>query len=200
MKRVLCVMMMLALLCCAVGAQAEWKVGDSFELGRWSMEGEAQPIKWTILSVNSVFLVCLADEPVAYYPWHNEEGAQNWGDSSLRQWLNEEFKPNAFNAAELKMVQRQLVVNTYNTEDPDAGLDTWDYVYIPTWEELLVYNPAVAPEDLANGTEWWLRNHGNGGDHAVYVDAEGSVQSEGALLTEYKAVRPVIVVLSTSLK
>ena len=200
MKRAICLILALALLLFAAAAQAEWKVGDSFELGKWSMDGNAKPIRWTVLSINSMFLVCMADEPVAYYPWNSEEGVCTWNDCSLRKWLNEDFKDAAFSKKEAKAVMRQMVVNTIYTDDPDAGLDTWDYVYIPTLTELKTYNADLKPEDLALGAEWWLRDHGADGSTGAFVDAEGNVQAEGAALTEYKAVRPVIVVTAASVK
>ena len=200
MKRLICALMAALLLLSALPAMAAgWEPGDTFTLGKWSMSGDKEPIRWTVIHVveKGVFMLAMADEPVAYFPYHNEEGVKSWEHSSLRAWLNGDFKQGAFTQKEQKLLQRLMVENTPFTDDPDAGKDTLDYVYVLSSGEVGVYLPDA---DLSIGTDWWLRDHGTDGAHSVYVDAEGLIVLEGAPLTEYKAVRPVIILMTSAIK
>ncbi|MBR6027960.1 MAG: hypothetical protein IKP40_02645 [Clostridia bacterium] len=192
MKRLLCAILLLSLLLTGAAHAETWEPGDQFELGSWSIEGDPEPLSWTVISVNSFFLLAMADKPVQYAPYHKGGGTMSWMNSSMRNWLNNTFLKEAFNKTERKIVQRQQVINIAFSDDPESGLDTWDYVYLISSGELELYLPDGGWEI---GEDWWLRGHGDeGGSCAEYVDAEGVIHHEGAVLDEVKAVRPLIIV------
>lgn len=198
MKRAVCMILAAMLLLAAVPSLADWAVGDTFKLGKWSMEGDPKSIKWTVIHVteNGKLMLAMANEPVAFYPYHSEEGIMSWENSSLRQWLNSDFLKTAFTSKQRKQLQMQLIKNTPFTEDPDAGRDTMDYIYVLSSAEAGLY---LQEGMLARGCEWWLRDHGADGAQAVYVDAEGLVVEQGAPLTESRAIFPVITLMTSAI-
>ena len=193
----------------------EAQVGGLVTLGRFAQEDEtAEPIRWIVLEQDGDRLLLISEKLLACMPYHDRSGDITWEDCSLRKWLNGAFLETAFSD-----VERALITETEN-ENPDedvhgtlGGNDTVDRVFLLSELEARVYLKSEEARTLtgaAVGTEaakkqglhssengaspWWLRSPGVYQDSAVYVNSEGTVDENGAIVTidYYCGVRPVL--------
>lgn len=147
----------------------------------------------------------VADRGLDCKDYNEEYTSITWENSTLRQWLNNDFYGTAFSSAEQGAVVEQTVVNEdnsyYNTE---GGNNTNDKVYLLSIGE--VTNPSygfcegystysasrwMQTSDFAHArgaytysnsntggnanTWWWLRSPGDNTYYAADVDTNGYV-------------------------
>lgn len=195
--------------------------GDYVEFGAFEQDGDAgdgaEPLWWIILDEKDGRFLLISEKVLAGRAYHEGEGDIVWRDCSLRAWLNGEFLQGAFTDAE-----RSLVAEVEN-ENPDedvhgteGGPDTADRVFALSEPEAAVYLGSeerrfyfgtAAPTDLAvaqgvsvhgEGEEaaspWWLRSPGTYPNSAVFVEADGTVNPNGAIVTNdyFCGVRPAM--------
>lgn len=167
-----------------------------------------EPIKWRVLSVeeSKVFLVADCNLDVCCY--HNATIEVSWEDSTIRNWLNNEFARTAFTYEEWEAMIPAVVKNECNGNyGTDGGDATMDRVFLlslaeitnPLYgfvEEYVIFDEARERKNTAyvnaggstgssNGRIeretgcWWLRSPGNGMDFAAYVNESGYVNTAG---------------------
>ena len=73
---------------------SELKVGDTFEFGKF--KGES--IIWTIFKKTNNTLCVISNNVLCRKAW-NREKSNNWQNSSIRKWLNNDFYNGAFNVS-----------------------------------------------------------------------------------------------------
>ncbi len=97
----------------------------------------------------------------------------NWQNSSLRQWLNNDFINSAFTVDEQNKINGTYIftpditveplddsVNTLQNYKINCGQDTIDKVFLLSAEECNAYFPTLS--DRITDKNWWLRSNGYG--------------------------------------
>ena len=129
-----------------------------------------------------------------------------WADSTIRQWLNNEFLNTAFTEKEKDMIIKGTVQTADNPINGEpGGPDTEDKIYLLSIDEAQKYFPTESDRDIeetpyarANGSGgyWWLRSaadHEN--KYAVHIhNGRGDFcnYSVGLITNKDGGVRPVL--------
>ena len=195
------------LLCvfCFGGAPADgysWSpelwAGDTVRLGSYEQDNNvyngAEDIYWTVLSVEGDTALLIADRALDCMPYHSWRGAVAWGDSDIRNWLNNVFFYTAFDWSGRNCIQAGWVSSS------------WDYVFLPDKAQAEYYKIdrgcVVSEYAKAQGVQigkknglgcWWVRmdttfSDGNG----RYVAINGKVYDNNRLTIGNNGVRPMI--------
>jgi hypothetical protein len=156
-------------------------------------------------------VLLLSEYPVAIGPFHERFEAVTWQRSSLRRWLNTEFR-DAF-VSSLGVDVGEVIVPELVCNGPNPARDTQgddrpqlDHVFLLSREEAAKcmardnstgwprYQSHLRLTD-ASGTPcwWWLRSHGFGPGLAAAVDQGGVVDGVGiSVSSDSGAVRPAL--------
>ncbi len=104
-----------------------------------------EPIIWKILKTNG-YRYTLITEDVIYslaYKYINDDHRyfyNNYEESTIRNYLNNNFYNEAFNEDEKRCIIKTLVVNqvetTKYTSNPYVCANTFDYIYIPSYKDV----------------------------------------------------------------
>ncbi len=171
----------------------------------------AEPIEWTVLSVESRHCLLASSYCLDVIPFNSAYSDCTWETCTLRDWLNSEFISTAFSKQEqTAILTTHLNNNPTNSlfEAMNNGSDTDDKVFIfNKYEAYEVFYPNEA-ERICTPTPyavsqcgrddhkvygWWLRSteHGIIGQYANYINEEGKCSSEMVRVV-FIGVRPVM--------
>ena len=182
-------------------------------------ENGAEDMEWVVLDRRNDRVLLLSKYVLSCMPYNNENAYLTWEECSLRDWLNNEFIVATFSDAD-----RQLLVEVKNKNDgsnkfeTDGGNDTLDTVFLLSTEEASAYfheedarlmNGMGEPTQVAisqgisltdeEGAEtvyspWWLRGPGVYQNSAAFVETDGTVYENGAILdnADFCGVRPAV--------
>ena len=222
------------------GVNTTW---DKIKFGSYyqDAEFEPEPIKWRVLSVDGDDAFLLADrnldakpysESEEYYDEEEDEYIDEspdvtWETCTLREWLNEDFYNEAFDAEEKAAISETTVINNdtisvnYEGEEKitEGGNDTKDKIYLLSIDEASNVSYGFDSElgkysetryakntdylKLNNISEnvdwWWLRSPGRRSDYASSV-FQGYGDDQGNGVGSSYAVRPVLHVNLSSSK
>ncbi len=138
-----------------IGSSAKYNVGDIVEFGSY----QGVPIEWIVLDVEENSALVLSQQALDCMFYSGEKAGTTWADSSIRQWLNEEFYKCAFDDDERKQIKLQNVDNeTYSYYDRDSIVvvnqyesvneqETEDYIFCLSGAEVEQYYPIEQDED-----------------------------------------------------
>ncbi len=171
-------------------------VGDTFDFGNY----DGKPIKWKILrkSNNSIYIISAEElcrkkfqnnsvfNSVSFHQnkslpfsfgvdsWRDSDDIDNWIDSDIRKWLNEDFYSNAFTENEKEKIG---IVGT----DRVTLLSKGEAESLMTEQERAI-----------DSSWWWLRSDYPDSSYSVwYVHNDGTLNS-GANVTLEGGVRPAL--------
>ena len=200
------------------------QVGSSVRFGMYPQghitSEEKDPVEWLVLEKSGSELTLITKYvidalPYMKYNYNQEHTPVTWRTSLLREWLNETFLETAFDAGEVRMLQRTRQKNG------EGSYDTTDRVYLLSVQEAETYFASDAdrkcvPTQFAlefgayrssveATTLWWLRTPiysesdlmlQEAGTYATYrigcVGTSGQIVDMGHYLTCLYGVRPVI--------
>jgi cell division septation protein DedD len=168
-----------------------------------------EPIEWKVFDPDSGFIVCdSAIDSQAYNNYILSADGESWGNagksyrandyanSSIRTWLNEDFKNTAFSAAQ----QENIKVTELDNSCPyDSNYDsgtTSDKIFLLSYSEAINsdygFNSSASAEDTARqrtssdyakcqgiyknsagNSSWWLRSPVNNSHIACFVSDDG---------------------------
>ena len=168
--------------------EGEERDRDIITLGRyWEGTGiENVPIEWLVLEKTEDYMLLVSKESITSRGFCEEVG--NWADSSIREWLNNDFVRQAFNYDEMLMIVGKEITTVYAPDDsPSVVEKTMDRVflldedecerYFPTPDSKIVkqsqYAMNMQREDRKFDTSWWLRNGGAMGCNPMLVTEYG---------------------------
>lgn len=104
------------------------------------IENGTESIDWYILDEKDDKVMLISKYALDYQQFNDTDERVTWENSSLREWLNDDFYNAAFDEAE-----QELICDT-NVENPDnhwngieGGNDTIDKVYILSFDEICQY-------------------------------------------------------------
>ena len=196
----------------------EMMPGNTLLFGRYEQDGNRnngkEPIEWLILSVDDGQALVTSLKMLEVKQYHKEQAEVTWEDSSLREWLNEDFYKNAFTEEE----QDQILSVTIHTPDnpkfgTSGGNDTQDQIFLLSIDEaesLFSTGKSRAGEmtvwtknnsDKVKASEsWWLRSSGEDPRYAAYVYKSGEAAPAGNQVSVYAKVRPAFFLNISDLK
>ena len=124
--------------------------GATVTFGRYEQDNDPtngdEPIEWIVLEADDDKCLLLSKyllEPMAY----DEGDETTWKDSSLRNWLNNDFLSTAFNKSNQSLIISSQLTNSDNPDyETDGGADTTDKIFLLSWNEILLYFTYI--EDL----------------------------------------------------
>jgi len=133
---------------------------------------KGNPITWSIVETRDDRALLISNAPVEEMAYNTEYVATTWENASIRKWLNEEF----YKAFDEKEKARIL-----KAEDQTDAVFLLDKEAIDTYTDLKRSN-----------TTWWIRTNGEDATKAMFVRTDGSVNTEGEIVTKLHGVRPAI--------
>ena len=172
------------------------------------------PIEWQIIAYKDnkalLFSKYILDNKV----FNNESECNNWSDSSLRDWLNNDFYNKSFTDEEKKSIIRSEVSPDSNPYYyyTNQGKTTHDHIFLLSYKELDSYlmdndirkyqfptsssHPSFIDNSIDKHTmigKYWLRTMGVSYICATYVQDSGSIEPYGAPTYESAhGVRPAM--------
>ena len=180
-----------------------------------------EPIEWKVLAADEDGLFVLSKDVLDAH-WFNDR-AQNitWANSSLRNWLNDEFYRDAFTSDEKKGIRTTKVKTPANPKDGTAGgADVEDRVFLLSIDEAIKYLPSEQEriaeateyadknslymiESYGNSSQWWLRSSATPGTDTISCAA--MVFYDGEIHDEYVyewtlGVRPAMWIRKDAIK
>ncbi len=174
-------------------------VGYELEYGSWKQDtdpaAEPEPIEWQVLDVQDGSVLLISKYALDAQPFADDPKA-DWNTSSLKKWLNGEFRSGAFTERE----------QHYIAPSPQGDL------FLLSEEELLQYIPRVAsriavstPYAKAQARRqydnqiWWLRTVlADPAGSAGYVDENGEIKYTADKTSSFIVVRPCLRLTVTS--
>ncbi len=145
------------------------KKGEVFEFGKY----EGKPLKWRVLDIGSDSIYVLCETKICEKEF-DESGrdSNNWSQSTIRKWLNEEFYKGSFDNEEKECIKE---VNS-------------DKVTLLSKEEA---EKLMTQQERSLGSGWWLRSaRPNSSGSAWRVYSDGSLLDVGVYHTY--GVRPAL--------
>ncbi|MCM1486644.1 MAG: DUF6273 domain-containing protein, partial [Faecalibacterium sp.] len=178
-----------------------------------------EPIKWKVLDANTGLIICAsiidaqAYQNTIYYHsgeyWQSlsySKYANNYANSSIRQWLNEDFYNIAFtvsqkNAIKLTALNNNCYYSKYNSAK------TQDKIFLLSYDEANTFNSSF---EVAIGSDyakcqglnelygWWLRSAYDSSINACGVSRSGSTMAPYNVYYTGRGIRPACYLNVTS--
>ena len=112
-------------------------VGDIVRFGHYEQDGNktngAESIDWYILDYNTEGILLMSMYSLDVRAFHTSNTAVNWGNSSLREWLNKDFYNSAFSTDEQRHIVDSHVSparDVHKEKILDQGNATTDKVFL----------------------------------------------------------------------
>jgi hypothetical protein len=184
--------------------------GDADDMGAGMWAGGHRWVKfgnhtWRVLKVvvnkGKKEALLLAEEAVALMPFHRSKSSDNdWKNSDIRKWLNEDFYYSAFSESE----RDAILTAHYRYGGRNEGSDKTDAskVFLLSTDEARNGDFFEDDDDRATTLDgetwaWWLRSPGGIYCLAAHVRYRGEVHpgnsSDGFVFYE-RAVRPALII------
>ena len=157
-----------------------------------------EPIRWRILSIVDNEALIITSECIDCRSYHKNYEKITWEQSSMRQWLNEEFLAECFSDEEREHILPTPIPNPDNYFNRvSGGNDTIDKAFLLNIDEAEFYfddrfkRQALAGKEALEKrayvagtgfTAWWLRTPGSDEVHASNVDYYGIAYNIGFLV------------------
>lgn len=174
------------------------EIGDVIVLGAYdqdSVDGK-DDVLWLILDKKDSRYLLTTQYCLWGLPYNTEYTDVTWENSTIRQWLNEEFIYEVFSDQEINLIEETEITTGDNDEyGTQGGNDTTDKLFLLSAEEVEQYfdsdsSRMVSPTWYAEryginvnsnyGTSWWwLRTPGNLQDAVATVDPKGMISMFG---------------------
>lgn len=194
-------------------------------------------LRWEVLDTESGLAVCeniidaqafndtvYAHDDKYYGDTEFSYFANNYAESSLREWLNSRFYTTAFNDDEKKSLKQSSLNNKNSSSETEYDCDnTMDNVFILSVHDLsdvsygfnsdfyfadqkrknisisdYAYSQGCYPDSDISKNYWWVRNYSNLSNNAGVVINETGVISCGTLYAASVGVRPAIILNNIS--
>ena len=183
------------------------KVGDTYVFGTYEQDNNKsngkEPIEWIVLDKKDMSLLLISKYALDSYFYYVAETSNvgiKWENSSIREWLNDDFFSRAFNADEQAKIQKTIHKDDLN-----------DKIFLLSTNEAKKYfsvgnericeptNYAASSKEIGytlGGTyscSWWLRSTSNSHpNRAACVDIDGIVDPDGTGISSSCGVRPAM--------
>lgn len=194
-------------------ALSDAKAGSVIQFGAYEQDGdtgnEKEPIDWLVLDIKGNRALLVSVYALDCQKYNNQKIDVTWANSSIRDWLNDDFYKDAFSPDYQDLI---LPTDVKTPDNPkhgtEGGTNTNDKVFLLSYEEADTYfesNAArkASPTEYAKtrGVEtistqncwWWLRTPGIYAVDVCGVHDTGAVDDLGCYVNNNQAgVRPAI--------
>lgn len=126
-------------------------------------------VAWIILEQEDDSMLLLAKEPIIQMPISNQLEKVDWKDSTLNEWLNNDF-------------------TTEFTEEQKAKIEKKNGVFLLSQKDFEKYEDT----DFTTKSDWWLSTKSDEG--FMYVEKSGSLNENGDMAIRAKGIRPAILI------
>ena len=186
---------------------ADLEIGDVIYYGSYLQStSEPEPIQWRMVDKDGGFGLFVAEYILDCHAFNDENKDTSYADSDLRKWLNDDFIKTAFDREHRKFIRPEAVFDHDNKDREDNK----DKIFVLSRDEAEKYFPSESdrlayPTNYAVGRgaipfdvearygEWWLRDNGSDGSHALCVTIKGFVPDDGHEVDyAYTGVRPAM--------
>lgn len=167
------------------------------------------PINWIALKVEDDRALLMSVNLLSSQPWDVTGKNLTWDNSSIRQWLNNNFLNAAFSKEEISdIIPTELDNSDQHGYGTPTGKNTTDRVFLLSVNEFenLVKNTRYAtaqPTQSAKSegayaneqgnSAWWLRSPGMAEDSPAYLSSAGELGTRAHKATEtILGIRPAI--------
>ena len=188
------------------------EVGDVIHFGAYEQNNNhsdgKEEIEWIVLRENNGYLFLISKYVLDYQKFYTGEGGSNWGDCTVRQWLNSTFLNSAFSSSEISMLYERP--NSYQRHTgflQSKSESTHDRVSLLTEEEVesmlsgdcLRFRQAI-PTNYAKekGVQmdgaycyWMLRTEGLTSALVLFVEPDGDMNASG----QAGGIRPLLMLI-----
>lgn len=191
-------------------SKADTNIGSVITFGSYEQDGDegngSEPLEWMVIEKDGSKLLVLSLNVLDDMQYISdtdlqfkvEEGQHvTWGNSTIRNWLNDTFFNSSFTPVEQDLIRVTRVTADKNPEyNTDPGIDTMDHVFLLSVDEAMYYICSLEGKtqecnQVGYGevykASWWLRTPGARseiGDKAVYIDGSGNIILSG-IAVEY---------------
>ena len=178
-----------------------------------SAQGDRRPIEWLVLNREGDRILLISRYALDCRRYHDDQKPISWAESSLRQWLNQDFLLNAFTADERRLIPDTAVSVDHDPSAQDEpAAPTVDKVFLLSVLEAKTFflsdmdrrcvatayakkKGAIGLINLKNWKftcGWWLRSTRCDPDKATAVFYDGRFSSSQKVDAPYNGVRPAI--------
>jgi hypothetical protein len=186
--------------------------GQTVAVGELVSFGERQ---WRVLDRQGNSALLLQQTLTESRQYHDAEGNITWENSSLREWLNDDFL-NDFSADDRARIRETNVINNNNQwYGTVGGGNTTDKIFLLSIEEVVQYfgdsgqlgnrpgtaafisdgfnNARIARSSLtSNEATWLLRSPGHLPDRVSIVTGTGTLDMNGIHILQNRYLRPAL--------
>jgi hypothetical protein len=190
----------------------EVKAGDIVKFGHYEQGANTEngeEVEWLVLDVKENEALLISKYVLENRAFNDADNSGSiWENSSIRNWLNDEFLKTAFTEKEQEAILISTVDNNeerqgsdfwFMLREPVEGKETEDKIYILSYAEALEYfksdsdRAAEVTKHVYNNMGWWLRSPGMLKSNAMTVKDTGAVnENESTWETSTIGVRPVM--------
>lgn len=157
-----------------------------------------EPIEWIVLEKQDNRFILISRLGLDCQPYHDMDDDVSWENSSLREWLNNEFREEAFSDVEEKFLMDYYLdgvndkVVLLSSEEAEFFLNKVSFAQC-TATAYAMNNGAGTSSKNNGNCWWWLRSMGKNAKYAAYMGSAGEVYDIGDPVTsDNDTVRPVI--------
>jgi len=162
-------------------------VGDIIYYGSYEQDGDEsngkEPLQWLVLATDEGSILVLS-EYILEVRRFDEGNSHYWEESSLREWLNNDFLNDSFTESEQSCIQLMITSETTNdyvfclSAEEARGLFSSDDDRRACPTEAAIINGFDVWDDCG---DWWTRSisTAKNGKGVVPVEADGNVRSAG---------------------
>jgi len=118
------------------------QVGDVVKLGTYEQDNDLnnkEEIEWVVVDKNDDKLLLLSKNSLDFVRFSGAN--REWSDSSIKNWLNDDFYNNAFSDDEKELISETLIENTHEYK---FGYE-YDMIFILSLDESKTYISNYAP-------------------------------------------------------
>ncbi|MCL1789652.1 MAG: Ig-like domain-containing protein, partial [Oscillospiraceae bacterium] len=185
--------------------QFDMKKGDTFYFGNNKKAGGA-PIEWRIIGFEGNIATVMSERVLENMSYNTSADNGSWKDSSVCNYLNNEFYNNTFSASEHSMIQPYYGMRDWiqESEGERYAIDIHQKIVLPSLDEIRAGgewqwtgrdNERVARDIRGFSVFYWLRTtvRMGGNVNARIVNTIGNVGNErGMDVTQAFGLRPVM--------
>lgn len=193
----------------SVGAQGKMYV----TLGQYEQDNNVsngpEEIEWLVLAIVDQKALLVSKYGLDTKPFNEIRKEITWENSTIRNWLNNEFYNNAFSSSEKNKI---IPVKNNNSDNPQLGTKggnpTTDRIFLLSVDEVLQYMTDSSSrrckatafaksknsEEYPNGYNWWWLRTPGAKEGAVHVYNDGDIYYNGGAVSNSNTdlVRPAL--------
>ncbi|MBQ9136380.1 MAG: hypothetical protein IJX66_09855 [Lachnospiraceae bacterium] len=140
------------------------EIGSVIEFGAYeqdnNLENGKEAVEWIVLDKEDGSVFVISKYALDCHTYNDTYEEITWAESSLRKWLNDEFRREAFSKEERGCIIKTEVENhdgdaVFSSWTTEGGKDTKDYIYLLSLEEAIAYYNAEFGRVYGNTTEYY---------------------------------------------